>query len=238
MGEEIINGFRTSAFGGYKKDDVLKYIEISAAKKQEEINSLKSELNALTKKNEEETANKQTLENEKEELFAKLSEKSDVIAALQNKIDLLEAANSELSEITEEYKKLKEKLSGIELSAYKRAGEIEQEARLNAMRIKKETEEYIATARNTFTPVIEAAEDELKNAGQALDNYKERMNLLVTGARGLREQLINATAVSGITEFKADAKTEETAELPAPDAEQQPGIVKNIIDRLKNQYES
>lgn len=142
--------FKNSLFGGFNRQDVIDYIESASRKNSETVAALESEVATLKDECE-------ALRKERDELSEKLAELNEKLAALTEERDelacslgeakslgesfaagleeanaSLSAANEELALLrpqAEEYTKVKEHISGIELDAKRRADEIESATR-------------------------------------------------------------------------------------------------------------
>ena len=141
--------FRTAAFGGFQKQDVLSYIESANQTHTEKLEGLQRERDELTREKEELEARAnqaqeqvQALTQEKEELTAQLdsvrSEMEELRRALEveraslsQTADQLSQANARLSQTEPDavaYQQVKDRTAGIELEAHCRAQEVQQAA--------------------------------------------------------------------------------------------------------------
>jgi len=168
--------FKNSLFGGFNRQDVIDYIESASRKSSEtiaaleaDLSSLQDECNALRGERDELSAKLADLE----EKFASLTEERDELACslgqakslgesfaagLEEANASLTAANEELSLLrpqAEEYAKVKEHISGIELDAKRRADEIESSTRtrLSALlsEVHKQYDSVIASANTAVS---------------------------------------------------------------------------------------
>ncbi len=113
--------FKTSVFGGFKRDDVFAYIETMVNDHNSEISKLKEELKANAAQNIELRQQAEDAQKQAEELKARLLEKEEEAADLQQRVDVY-------ASMEEEYNSNKSRIAELELSAIARASEIEQEA--------------------------------------------------------------------------------------------------------------
>ena len=139
--------FKSSLFGGFNRDDVIRYIEKAALESKERIEALEKENNALCHKNSElrnevssaaqardyVSASHQTLSEEHEHTKAALAEAEAQLAAARDSLVALEKENAALrSSVTElektanEYRAVRSHISDIELQARQRADELEE----------------------------------------------------------------------------------------------------------------
>ena len=142
--------FKNSLFGGFNRQDVIDYIESASRKSSESIaaleadcSSLRDEISALQEERDTLAARVQALEEElasmtaeRDELACSLGEAKSLgesfSAGLEEANASLSAANEELAVLrpqAEEYAKVKDHISGLELDAKRRADEIEGSTR-------------------------------------------------------------------------------------------------------------
>ncbi len=126
--------FRTATFGGFRKEDVLAYLEQSAKAHAERVNTLQRELAQAQAASAEDQKENSGLSGEVTRLQEKLTElTADLTAVTARKNELEELAARLQSEMetlrpsAEAYAALKERTAGIELEAHGRAQAIEEE---------------------------------------------------------------------------------------------------------------
>ena len=144
--------FRTSAFGGFNKQDVMAYLEKSAREHSGKIAELQKELAELRQaRTEAEDAGETmksrlaVLEAENQRLAADLAQRE---AALAQALERGEAQAAELTVLKEEaetlrpaaasYESIKSRTASIELEAHGRAQAIEQEGRVRAKKAQEQ----------------------------------------------------------------------------------------------------
>ena len=169
--DEQVKGFRGAVFGGFKREDVLRYIEDTDAKYHSETEELRRQLTeaqaALTELGEQ----NKTLTEKNAELLERLGEMTldtDKIRAQLDQIergfsmqtgeieaqnaraeelaaenDRLSAENAKLSAKCGEYDASKDKIAEMELSAYRRAKKIEEEAKVELQKLRRQSLEMI-----------------------------------------------------------------------------------------------
>ena len=139
--------FKRSLFGGFNRDDVIRYIEKAALESKERIEALAKENDGLCQKNSElrseassaaqerdyVSASHQALSEEHEHTKAALAEAEIQLAAARDSLAALEKENaalrssvSELEKTTNEYNAVRSHISDIELQARQRADELEE----------------------------------------------------------------------------------------------------------------
>ena len=156
--------FRTSAFGGFQKQDVLTYLENTGREHAERVEALQKELSgALAAKatlEEEHRASLRRVE-ELEQQNARLAETLEAytkdleevradreardrrIAELEGELAALRAQLAKAAPSAEAYERIKNRTAGVELEAHRRAQEIEDEAREKARQARAELEQWI-----------------------------------------------------------------------------------------------
>ena len=133
--------FKSVAFGGFDKQDVVRYLEQSSEKAAAAQRELEAENEALRKEAEERTAELETLRGQIEELTAqrdRLQEQLETEAAARADLEPLRALEKDVARITaerdalrpdaESYARFRERLGAIECEARNRADDLEEEA--------------------------------------------------------------------------------------------------------------
>lgn len=170
--------FRTALFGGFRKRDVLNYLEITAREHAERIKSLqdegetlrqvRAELEARCMEGEERGA---ALASSRVRLEGDLTGKTQALEAARAEVDektrLLAAAQAELKQLREEaaslrervrvmepaaaaYETLKDRTAGVELEAHRRAKLVEEEAEARVKAKAQELEQWVASVRARY----------------------------------------------------------------------------------------
>lgn len=128
--------FRTAAFGGFRKEDVLAYLEQSSKAHTERVNALQRELEQLKTTSAEDQKQNSGLSGEVtrlQEKLAQLTADLTEVTARKNELELLASQlQSEVEAMrpaAEAYEGIKERTAGIELEAHGRAQTIEEEGR-------------------------------------------------------------------------------------------------------------
>lgn len=130
---------RTTAFGGFQRQDVVDYIEQSAREHAAQLNALRAELKqaqeALT-----------TLEGEKARADAlsrrcdALSVRVDALSPLEKEVESLRTQVEQYRPQAEAYRELKDRLAGIELDAQTRAAQLLHQAEAEAESKRREAQ--------------------------------------------------------------------------------------------------
>ncbi len=169
--EELSSGFRGTLFGGFNKEDVLRFIEQTDTKYYTETEELRRQLSetqtalselreqneTLTGKNAEllERLGEMTLDTDKirsqldeiENGFntqtAEIEAQSMRASSLAAENDRLAEENAKLSAKCGEYAASKDKIAEMELSAYRRAKQIEEEAEAELQKLRQQSLDMI-----------------------------------------------------------------------------------------------
>jgi len=207
--------FKSSLFGGFNRDDVLRYIESVSKRSEEEKNtlraeneSLKAQLAALNESHAALTAEKEEaleslarmeaelllLAEEKENLqglleradeaaaqsgqFAEkvtlqLSEKAAELSALRKRADVLE-------EIAQLYEKDKNHVASIELTAYRRAQDIEKRARDHAAQLLAKLGEAVGDTSARYDALKTDICSSVTHAMSEMDEIRSHMAAVVS----------------------------------------------------------
>ena len=174
--DEQIKSFRGAVFGGFRREDVLRYIEETDSKYHSETEELRRQLTeaqaALTELGEQ----NKTLTEKNAELLERLGEMTldtDKIRAQLDQIERgfslqtgeIEAQNARAEELaaendrlTEENAKLaakcgeydasKDKIAEMELSAYRRAKQIEEDAKAELQKLRRQSLDMIEQVKH------------------------------------------------------------------------------------------
>ena len=173
--DEQTKGFRSAVFGGVRREDVLRYIEETDAKYYEESERLRSSLDdaqtamgelrgqneKLTEKNAEllERLGAMTLDMDRiqaqlDEIEKGFSLQTTEIEAQNERAETLAAENDRLTSENAklaakcgEYDQSKDKIAEMELSAYRRAKQIEEDAKTELQKLRRQSLETIEQVR-------------------------------------------------------------------------------------------
>ena len=189
--------FRTSAFGGFHKQDVLSYIEASGREHAARLEAVQKELEEARKANTalEEAASAAAgregeLSGQVSRLTEALEERSaalaDARAELERRERRIAGLETELAGVRERlnraepeaeaYERIKNRTAGVELEAHRRAQDIEDEAREKARQARAELEQWIYKVqagydqlRTDVDATISHAAGELERVRRSLD---------------------------------------------------------------------
>jgi len=174
--EEMSSGFRGTLFGGFNKEDVLKFIEQTDTKYYTETEELKRQLSETQTALSELREQNETLTEKNAELLERLGEMTldtDKIRAQLDEIengfntqtteieaqsvrasnlaaenDRLTAENAKLAAKCGEYAASKDKIAEMELSAYRRAKQLEEEAKDELQKLRQQSLDMIEQVKH------------------------------------------------------------------------------------------
>ena len=170
--------FRTSAFGGFNKQDVMAYLEKSAREHSGKIAELQKELAELRQaRTEAEDAGETmksrlaVLEAENQRLAADLAQREAQAAELT----VLKEEAETLRPAAASYESIKSRTASIELEAHGRAQAIEQEGRIRAKKAQEQVLDWFdkmqaayLRLRTDIDATLHHAAREMERAGQSL----------------------------------------------------------------------
>lgn len=177
--------FKNAVFGGFKKQEVISYIENLKADSEAQALSLRETIN-----NFEKSCKQSELDAEgKDEIITQLEEKISDFEVKQEQSDAaISALHTEATKAREDmvsaqmqYSELKEYIADIELSAYKRAREVQDEASKKAQQVSDD----IIAMRDNVSPVAERAHSQVLRAEEAFGGFKEKISEITREIDGL-----------------------------------------------------
>ena len=146
MSNHVLKG---TLFGGFKRSDVIEYIERNAKENSEAVSVLKKELENLRKERDSLSEERESLLERSGRLDAVKEErdilKEEVIAlrtekaALERELETLRAEVEGMRPECEEYHAIKEQLSQIQIEACRRANELEESTKSRMQALENET---------------------------------------------------------------------------------------------------
>lgn len=187
---------RTSAFGGFQKQDVLSYIETTNRAHAEQAEALKRELDeaARAKAAAEEraaaaSARQAELEGQVEELTGELERRSCALeearAALEActaRAEALEAegkrwkARLERAEpLAEAYESVKDRTAGIELEAHHRALTVQADAEAQVKKLRAELEQWLYKVQAGYDRLRTDVDATISHASGELDRVRRSL---------------------------------------------------------------
>ncbi len=187
--------FRTAAFGGFQKQDVMDYLERSAQEHTRKVAELQKELEREKQAGSEQgelrtELEKQiaALEAENRRLAADLAEREDRLNQAMAETDELRAEVSglrgEVDRLTPSataYEAVKDRTASIELEAHGRAQAIEREGRAKAMKCQEQVKEWFVKTQEAYARLCADLNTTLNHAVQELERTGRSMAELSGG---------------------------------------------------------
>lgn len=205
--------FRSAAFGGFHRQDVLTYLTHSEREHEKTVSELREELEKWKREAEEEKARVETLEQKLEEETrhsAELSSELDLVRGeREEKAEILRQREAELARFRTDlsdlepkalaYERIKERAASIELDAHERAQMTTDEAKKEAAQMREGTAAWLrevqakyellrrglSEAMTRSTAEIEQICRMFDRMGKEFDSYE----ILVRELRSKAEQL-------------------------------------------------
>lgn len=182
---DLVLKFRTAAFGGFHRQDVVDYIESSAKEHAAQLNALRTEL-AEARQRITVLEGEEARANGLEDLNVALSARVDTLAPLEEETAALRAELDALRPQAEAYTSLKESMAEIELESRARASLIQKDAESAAAQIRADAEaeaqRIIAQAQAEAAGIRAQAEAEVAET-------KAQATELLRQARAERERV-------------------------------------------------
>lgn len=188
--------FKSSLFGGFKREDVIDYITKSANETQERIASLESDIDSFCRQEQQLRAQISTLTNERDALTAELEALREQYVQAQSALTSLSAERSALSadadalhrEIAqlrpqvEEYASVKAHIAEIELEARHRCDALERSVRekLNTL---------VDTCCQQCSDVLSTLSETCAHVSGEMHRIDDAVNSLPTSFESLRGSL-------------------------------------------------
>lgn len=189
--------FRTAAFGGFQKQDVMNYLEQSGKEHAEKVAALQRDLadaRVACSEGEEQRAELErrmaALEAENQRLAADLAQREVDLAQMteardqvQAQADALQGRVDQLAPLAEAYEAVKDRTASIELEAHGRAQAIERESRDKVKKSQEQVKEWFLRMQGSYerlrsdmTATMSHAVRELERAGQGLEGLVGSMD--------------------------------------------------------------
>lgn len=214
MGDDTVENsefkFRTAAFGGFQKQDVLNYLELSAKEHIEKLAALQKELDEV-KKAKAEAEEKLTeqeqrirdLTEENQHLMAETAQRETERAQAAAERDAKSAEAEELRKRVEKlepsataYETIKDRAAGIELEAHSRALNIEGEARRKSKKLTEQMGEWLKKFQAGYDRLRTELDGDLTQALEQLHQTEKELGKISQdfaghdeAFRALKEQL-------------------------------------------------
>lgn len=165
--------FKTCLFGGFDREDVVKFIEKTAAENQEQMETLEAELNALRAQRDEAAAENEALRGLTEEDACLREENArlrEQLAQAQASAEALRQEAEALRGPAAEYQSLKEHVADIEISAHRRTEEFRAKAMERLAQCIAQQRAWCSQRRSTYLSMNVSLLEQLRQAEQAVEN--------------------------------------------------------------------
>lgn len=165
--------FKTCLFGGFDREDVVKFIEKTAAENQEQLETLEAELNALRAQRDEAAAENEALRGLTEEDACLREENTrlrEQLAQAQASAEALRQEAEALRGPAAEYQSLKEHVADIEISAHRRTEEFRAKAMERLAQCIAQQRAWCSQRRSTYLSMNVSLLEQLRQAEQAVEN--------------------------------------------------------------------
>lgn len=178
------NKFRSTAFGGFNRQDVMDYLERSVKEHNQALEQVNTQLTEA--RNEAAQLREQLVQLQEETRQAK----EEVERAAANQMNELRTQNEQLRRQAEEaqaganaYAAIKERTASIELEAHRRAQAIVDQAQEQGNQVRRELVQWLERVERDYYDLrgqvgttVTQASSELERVRQSLDNISLCMN--------------------------------------------------------------
>ena len=165
--------FKTCLFGGFDREDVVAFIEKTAAENQVQLEALQAEVDALREQRDEAAAENEALRGLTEE-DARLREENarlrEQLAQAQAETARLQGENEALRGPAAEYQSLKEHIADIEITAHRRTEEFRAKAMERLAQCIAQQRAWCSQRRSTYLSMNASLLEQLHQAEQAVEN--------------------------------------------------------------------
>ena len=207
---ETTGRFRSAAFGGFHRQDVLDYLEQRARAHQQEKEALQAGLEEAQKAREkaeealaesqaqlaEAAAARAAAEEELAKGKAALEQKSAALVEAEARVAALRSKVTALEPGAESWQRIRETAGNIEVSAHERAQITIQEAQLRAEEVRDTAARWLMDVQTRcqalqqeISASVTAAETELDSMRAAFDRTQEEMAQIQDGLSSLMHSL-------------------------------------------------
>ena len=165
--------FKTCLFGGFDREDVVKFIEKTAAENREQLETLEAELNALRAQRDEAAAENEALRGLTEEDACLREENArlrEQLAQAQASAEALRQEAEALRGPAAEYQSLKEHVADIEISAHRRTEEFRAKAMERLAQCIAQQRAWCSQRRSTYLSMNVSLLEQLRQAEQTVEN--------------------------------------------------------------------
>ena len=195
------NQFRSKAFGGFNRRDVIEYLERSAKEHSEEVGQLRAMLEDTQKERDQLQDQLQALNAECDRLRGE-AETAKQLPTAQEEIRRLRDLVAQLEPDAAAYAAIKERAATMELEAHQRAQAIIDQARKQADEVQGEARQWLSGLRREYGDLRLQVENTVAHASADLDRVRQGLSnvtLCMDRQKSAMDQFLRA----------AEAKKEE-----------------------------
>lgn len=189
--------FRSAAFGGFNRQDVLDYLESSAQANQQQVQQLQDQLDQARRELEQAAVREQEiprLQEESRELRTQLGQARTQIQELtqaleqaQQRVRQLDMRVTQLEPDAMAYAAVKERSAGVELEAHRRAQNVLDEAKGQSRHVRQQTQQWLNHMVQEYNTLRRQLDSTLTNAGKQLDQVSQALTRQDGAFEHLRE---------------------------------------------------
>ena len=165
--------FKTCLFGGFDREDVISFIEKTAAETQERLDALTTEREELLAKKRSAEAENAALRVQLNELTERLDDETSLHARVQSmeeELAALRRENETLREPAAQYQSLRDHIAEIEISAHRRTEEFRARAMERLGQCIAQQRLWCSQRRSTYLTMNAALSQQLRAAQEEVDN--------------------------------------------------------------------
>ena len=207
------NQFRSAAFGGFNRQDVMDYLERTAQEHTRQMAELRAQLEQAQREAAQFRGQLAQAQEQEQQVRGELErnaadresarEQADLLAQVQEELTRLRGQVARLEPDAVAYAAIKERTAGIELEAHRRAQAIVDEAQAQVDQLRREQAAWLERVERDYYDLraqvgatVTQAASELERVRQGLDNITLCMNnhhnaldrLMQTANNGVNEQ--------------------------------------------------
>jgi len=210
------NQFRSVAFGGFNRHDVMEYLERTAGEYAQSLQNLQGQLFKTEQERDELAARLDEAQAEMEETAEQAAESAQAleqerqarkkaeeqVQALQSRADTLEAERQRLQEEAdrlrpdaEAYAAVKERSAGIELDAHRRAQGVLDQADEQARQLRGQMDQWLSRVRREYDQLCSQVDATVAHAAGELEKVRSSLERITDGLEsqaGAMDTLVEA----------------------------------------------
>ena len=164
--------FKPCLFGGFDREDVISFIEKTAAETQERLDALTTEREELLAKKRSTEAENAALRVQLNELTERLDNETALhtrVQSMEEELTALRRENETLREPAAQYQSLRDHIAEIEISAHRRTEEFRGKAIAELMQLIEQQRQWCAQQRDAYARMTEGILQELRQAERQVE---------------------------------------------------------------------